>query len=200
MGIELVASGQAIWGLVKGLLESHDKAKAELFQVHVDPLHQRILALHKDYMAAFAELRARLAKPETTMSDVVSFLEQRRMDFLCERDLAAQTALAFSQAERRLVRLDASQEVFKFCVAVASYLYSPYEFLPRGSFFTSVISVADPARNLDYSKALQLSPSAEPAVLAWEFTDLVREIHQRLLPSKMSEVNAAHARLRVLLL
>lgn len=212
----LLAGGQAIWKMLATALSMHDKAKADLFNQHVEPLHQRLVLVHKDYVQAFARLHDELLEPDATIQDAIKFLERRRLDLLHERDLARQIADELASAERRPVRGDAWEALLEYSSAIDTYLTSPYQFQP-GSGLTGLVQFARHTASRGSSLkgvlqfARQISSGGTGYHPLWNeendqraqlaiFTERVELITFHLLPSAFSNVTATYARLRTLLL
>jgi hypothetical protein len=202
MSESLLAGGQLIWKMVAGLLSAHDKAKADLFNLHVEPLQLRIVAVHKDYMQVLRELRNNLRGGVLKMHDVVRLLESRRLDFLHERDLAKQIANQLAASERRPVRTDAWSTMLAYCNAIDRYLSSPYQF-HYASAMTTLLDAAREGATIEFREELLVAASSNPDAAAntsTEFTYLLDSMLERWLPGALSEVNTCYAKLRAQLL
>jgi hypothetical protein len=66
MAEALLGSGKIIWELVTQLISGYEREKANLFVNHVEPLQQRMLQVHKDYIAGFEEVEVMLKDVKTT--------------------------------------------------------------------------------------------------------------------------------------
>jgi len=125
---EVAISGlKLVWDVLVGLVQGYETGEKEFFATHVEPLHQRMLTIHKDYVAGFEEAKRYLKNNESPPSAVIEFLEQRRRDYVLERELAEKLAEELASAERRLVRDDVWTSLREYCRAVVNYFSAASE-------------------------------------------------------------------------
>ncbi|MDA0737846.1 MAG: hypothetical protein O3A59_02700 [Nitrospirae bacterium] len=74
--VELSLDGiSLVWDVLVNLIKGYETGKKDLFNSHIEPLHNRILAIHKDYMDGFEEAKSILENQDTPTSEIIKFLE-----------------------------------------------------------------------------------------------------------------------------
>ena len=124
---EVISGLKLVWDVLVGLVRGYETGKKDFFATHAEPLHQRMLTIHKDYIAGFEEAKRYLENNENPPSVVIDFLEQRRRDHLAERELTEKLAEELASAERRLVRDDVWTSLREYCSAVVNYFSAASE-------------------------------------------------------------------------
>jgi hypothetical protein len=119
-----VSGLKLVWDALVAVVRGYGTGKKDFFATHVEPLHQRILAIHKDYVRGFEEAKRYLQNGDSPPSAVIDFLEQRRRDYSVERDLAPKLAEELASAQRLLVRDDVWASLREYCSSVVGYFSS----------------------------------------------------------------------------
>lgn len=195
---ELAISGiTLVWDILVGLVRGYETGKKEFFATHVEPLHERMLAIHKDYIAGFEEVKRYLEKSETPPSGVIEFLEQRRRDYLVERELAQKLAQELADAERGLVRDDVWTNLREYCQAIVHYFSAATEVggISWYTDFLQSVKARTKAGSSDVWNSSAISGNARRDLLKQ-----VREVLDVSLPRALSPVNTYYAVLRTRLL
>jgi len=191
-----------VFTMIGNLLAAHDSQKKGLFENHVEPLQKKMEAIHKDYIAGFAELRRHLEDRSKPRSELISFLEDRRRDYAIERDLAQHVAASLADAERRPVRPDAWAALRDYCEAVSDYFFYPSQFAHKTWFSRYLEKVR---ANIHFGQAdvwrdptIYGIPKGEHA--RTELINMATVILDRELPEAFGAIGSNYAKLRVLLL
>jgi hypothetical protein len=190
-GLKLVAD------MVLEIIRGYEAGKKEFFSTHVDPLHDRMLTIHKDYIAGFEEAKSYLDSKETPPSQVIEFLEQRRRDYVVERELAEMLAQELANAESRFVRDQAWASLREYCRAIVHYFQAASEVGGTSwySFFLQNVRARTQAGISDVWDSQAISGDARQ--------DLLRQLSQLLdkgLPAAFRPINTYYAVLRTRLL
>ena len=194
---EVISGLKLVWDVLVGLVRGYETGKKEFFATHIEPLHQRILTIHKDYIAGFEEAKRYLENNENPPSAVIEFLEQRRRDYVAERELAEKLAEELANAERRLVRDDVWTSLREYCSAIVNYFSAASE-VGGISWYTDFLNSVKAKTRAGYSdvwSSLAISGSARHDLLKQ-----VREILNVGLPRALSPINTYYAVLRTRLL
>jgi hypothetical protein len=155
------------------------------------------LAIHQDYIAGFEEAKRYLENNENPPSGVIEFLEQRRRDYLVERELAEKLAQELTSAERRLVRDDVWTSLREYCQAIVNYFSAATE-VGGISWYTDFLQSVKAKTKAGFSdvwNSAAISGSARHDLLKQ-----VREVLDVGLPGALSPVNTYYAVLRTRLL
>lgn len=195
------AGFKLVWDLIAGLIQGYEGEKAKLFERHVEPLHQKLLEIHADYIAGFVEVRQRLQERTTPLPQVIAFLEERRRHGAAQRDLTARVAAELARAERRLVRADAWDEIRIFTTAIGEYLDASVRFTGF-TWFSGYLDlvkakVALGADNPWFDVSVHGNPRGDRA--RQDLLNAITPILDRDLPQALAVVNASYARLHTLL-
>jgi hypothetical protein len=191
-----------VFGMIGSFLAVHDAQKEKLFEKHVEPLHQRMLAIHQDYVTGFSEVKRHLEDKTQPGADLILFLEQRRRDYSAERDLAIQLAEKLADAERRAVRPDAWGALKAYCEAVSDYFFAPSQFAHK-TWYTRYLekvkaNIHFATPNVWFDGSIYGDPKGEHA--RTQLIYMATSVLDRELPAALKDVNATYARLRALLL
>lgn len=186
-----------VWDVLVGLVRGYETGKKDFFTSHVEPLHQRMLTIHKDYIAGFVEVKRYLEKNESPPSVVIEFLEQRRRDYVVEREMAEKIAQELASAERRLVRDDVWAALREYCRAVVAY-FSVASEVGAVSWYTHLINSVKRKTRLGLDDVWSTGGiSGSPRY------DLLKQVQGVLdegLPRALSPINTYYAVLRTRLL
>ncbi|SRR6266550_8512531 len=197
MGEPVLSGIRLVWDLLTGLVSGYESGKKELFGSHVEPLHQRMLAIHKDYITGFEEVKRHLEDNQTPAARVIAFLEERRRDYLAERELAENLARELAKAERRVVRDEVWVSVREYSQAVANYFLAATQ-VAGISWYTDFLNMVKVKTNAGFSDVwdtLAITGSARHDLLKQ-----VRAVLDVALPRALSPVNTYYAVLRTALL
>lgn len=194
---DAISGIKLVWDLLTGLVRGYETGKKELFNSHIEPLHQRMLAIHKDYLAGFQEVKRHLENNETPPSEIIEFLEQRRRDYVAERDLVEKLAEELASAERRLVRDEVWTNLREYCRAVINYFSAACE-IGGISWYTDFLHSVKAKTNAGFTdvwSSLAISGNARRDLLKQ-----VRDVLDVGLPRALGPINTYYAVLRSRLL
>ena len=191
-----------IWDMIVGLIKGYESEKTKLFEKHVEPLHQKLLLIHGDYIAGFQDLRRHLQDKSKPLPQVVEFLEERRRHAAALRGLAGSIATELDVAERRLVGAQAWDEIRVFTTAIGAYLDASVRFT-GATWFSGYLDLVKAkielgAENPWFDLSIHGEPKGDRA--RQELIHMITPILDRDLPDALAQVNASYARLRRLLL
>jgi hypothetical protein len=189
---------KVVGDLLTGAIRGYESGKKQLFKTHIEPLHDMILAIHKDYIKGFEEAKRHLEDKTTPPGSVVEFLEERRRDYLDQRDMAAALAEALANAERRPVRGDAWETLKAFCEAVSNY-FSSGTGLGGYSWYSEFME------SVKFKSKLRSSPNVWDAPFISndarkELLEDAGNILNTRLPGALSRINTYYAMLKVSIL
>jgi hypothetical protein len=195
--VEAISGLSLVWDALVALVRGYETGKKDFFATHVEPLHQRILAVHKDYVAGFEEAKRYLKNGDSPPSAVIDFLEQHRRIYSVERELAAKLAEELASAQRRFVRDDVWANLREFCNAVVKY-------------FSSASAVGEISWYTDFIESVKLKTRqgssyvwGSPGISGNARQDLFQEVKVVLdvgLPGALKPINTYYAVLRARLL
>lgn len=196
-----VAGLKFIWDMIVGLIKGYEAEKSKLFENHVEPLHQKLLLIHMDYIAGFQELKRHLQDKSKPLPEVVEFLEERRRNKAALRGLAGNITKELEAAERRLVRADAWDEIKAFTTAIAEYLDASVRFT-GSTWFSGYLDLVKQkiklgAENPWFDISIHGEPKGDRA--RQDLINMITPILDRDLPSALVQVNASYAKLKTLL-
>jgi len=191
---------QFVWGAVVSLVQGYESGKQQFFANHLEPLHQRMLVIHKDYLAGFAEAKRYIDSSERPTVEVVSFLRQRRRDLVAERNLAQALSLELGSAERRIVRDEVWDGLQMYCHAVCRYLGGSSS-VGGLSWYSEFIDCVESRMRLYYIKDSAIwTPGGFRDSTKSELAEWIAIAIDRELPTAFDPINKHYAFLRTRLL
>ena len=168
------------------ILKEYDHQKEKFFDRHIDPLYQRMVLIHKDYMAAFTQIERHVEAKTTPEEELIEFLRTRQAEFYSERGLARFIAESLGDAERRPIRSDTWYEIKRFCSCVADYFRAASE----GGDITHFSALIDAA--IENFASAAITGGAPRAHL--ELLQSIR-IATRDLPDRFDAISKSYAKL-----
>ncbi|ELG4788199.1 hypothetical protein ABMY12_22215 [Vibrio vulnificus] len=189
-----------VFDLLVSCVKGYENGKQQLFNLHVEPIQQKIDEIHKDYLKSFTEVRRSLDKKEVPTAELLDFLEERRIELLAQRELTKALACELQQADRRLIGPKTWKCFIEYCNSVEAYFHTGNA--PSGyswySDFIRFMKVSRKANLQDiYFTKLDGCFGNDPR------TDLIAEIDfvlERKLPTALKKVQSNYAKLRSSLL
>lgn len=115
------ALASLVWGIVSKLVESYSSLRPAFFETHIEPLQNRFLQIHKDYVQRFAAARQALLDARPPES-VIAFLKERRLEYEYERQAARDVATALESHRKRGLTDDRWRDVEAYCTAILGYM------------------------------------------------------------------------------
>lgn len=191
--VDAIPAVRLVWDLVVGLIRGYRAGRSDLFESHIEPLYQRMLRIHKDYVDGFEEAKRYLERNEVPPGEVVDFLQERRREYVAEREVAAMLAKELVRADRRVVSDEDWASVRQFCLAVVNY-FSSSSYVAGISWYSYFIDKVE-----DRVSRGDSMPWARPAIAGDPQGDLLRSIRYTLdveLPHALSPINEYYAVLR----
>ncbi len=124
MSDDWTSRGALLWKLIGDLLRAYVGRREKFFGDHVEPLQERLAAIHKDYVSGFEELRRHLANASTPPLTVVEFLRERRRDLACERALARCVARELRKVRKLAIGADERKTLDSYCRGIVNYFHT----------------------------------------------------------------------------
>jgi TIR domain len=107
--------------MISALERGYVAEKKAFFEAHVEPLHQRMVEIHKDYVAGFQEIARHLKERTTPPSKLLDFLKERRRLYEHERRLAQDLARELGHARKAGISDDLWRSVQNYSEAIMEY-------------------------------------------------------------------------------
>lgn len=191
--VELSLNGiSLVWDVLVSLIKGYETGKKDLFNSHIEPLHNRILAIHKDYMDGFEEAKSILENQDTPTSEIIKFLEQRRRDYLADRDLAQKLSEELSKAERRIVQDNVWTSVREYCQAVRNYFYATSE-VGGISWYTDFLGAVKGKLKVGIKGADLWTPAGISGSPRRDLLIKIKSVLDTGLPNALSPINTYYA-------
>lgn len=189
-----------IFDLLVNCVKGYEEGKQQLFNLHVEPIQLKIDEIHKDYLKSFTQVKQSLNKKEVPTTELLDFLEERRIEFLAQRELTKALASELQKADRRLVGPKTWKCFIEYFESVEDYFYTGNA--PGGyswySDFIHFMRVSRKANMQDvYFSKLHDCFGSDPR------KDLIVDIDfilERKLPVALKKVQSNYAKLRSSLL
>lgn len=176
----MIEGVELCWKMLIELVRSRESRSDELFYKTLQPLYERITAIHKEYLATFSSLARSIRNGEMDEAGLREYLEQRQQNLAAERTLSRQLGRALSDDS-------CAPAVRDFGIAVVFYFSSPYQTASSAAttYFSSFLDRLD---DEEYQRSDE-PPSKEVILKRLE------TITRSTLPAKFSEVSNRYARL-----
>lgn len=189
-----------IFDLLVNCVKGYEKGKQQLFNLHVEPIQLKIDEIHKDYLKSFTQVKQSLDKKEVPTAELLDFLEERRIEFLAQRELTKALACELQKTDRRLIGPKTWKCFIEYLESVEAYFYTGNA--PGGyswySDFIRFMKVSRKANMQDvYFARLDGCFGNDPR------KDLIADIDfilERKLPVALKKVQSNYAKLRSSLL
>ena len=105
--------------MLAGLVNGYASQKRTLFEDHVEPLQNRVVEIHKDYITGFEEVRRHLKDRTRPTDDLIEFLRDRRRDYEYHRQLTRDLAVELEKRRGRVINDEIWMAVEEYCRAIA---------------------------------------------------------------------------------
>lgn len=185
-----------IWDLIVGTLKGYKSSRATLLKDHIDPLHDRVLRVHKDYMSGFSEARRMLADFEKPTASTIQFLRERRNAYQGEHDLSERLAIALSRERPSLAGDELWSLLGTYCKSIVTY-FNQATPLGRFTWYEGFIDQAEQKLHLGLDgKDIWFDPTVHDRDPRQDLLHEIDDILNRWLPNALAEVNTAYADLR----
>ena len=184
-----------LWDMLVGLVRGYESGKKDLFTSHIEPLHDRMMEIHKDYISGFEEVRSLLESKSAPTNDILQFLKDRRRDYLADRVLAQKLSEELLNAERRVVRNQAWESVSSYCTAIQKYFIATSG-VGGISWYSSLLdSIEEKLRmgNIDSLIWTPMQIGGNPREILLQEVNAILDIG---LPKALSPISTYYARLR----
>ena len=128
-----------IFDMIMAMIRSDISDRETFFRNHVEPLYEKLIQIHKDYIKGFQEIRAKIQDGSFSDEELISFIRERRRDYAHERQLAQALAIEMKKAEHKRFSGDIGFAVEDYCQSILNYFsfMSKFEF---GTSFSELIS------------------------------------------------------------
>lgn len=183
--------------LVLNFADRYKAGRADLFNYHVEPLKDRVHEIHRDYMKSFVSAKSSLENKEVPVTDILSFLEQRRIELVGERDLVKSLADALLSMDRTFSTPFIFVALEEFAMAVSNYFVASNA-IARASWYSDFINFMQVSRIMEESNFFDKNYFGnDPRMDTIEHLNMIID---KRLPRALSEVNKNYAILRSALL
>lgn len=197
MSDQWTSRGALLWRLIGDLLHTYIGQREKVFDDHVQPLQERLAAIHVDYISGFEEVRRHLADATTPPLNVVEFLRERRRDQACERELARCVARELRKVRKFGIGEDGKKAVDAYCRAIIHYFHTGSDIggMSWYSHFLEFLEQFIQEGREDVWKPLPIH--GDPRAYFLEEIDLLLD---KRLPRAFERVAKSYARIRTELL
>jgi hypothetical protein len=110
-----------VWDMIWDFARGYSARKKDFFENHIEPLQQKMIAIHKDYVSGFQEISRHLRDGSKPASELVEFLKERRRDYEHERTQARDLAAELENVRKAGINDDRWREVEQYCDAIVAY-------------------------------------------------------------------------------
>jgi hypothetical protein len=198
---EWVSGGQLLWQMLVGLVNGYSAQRRNFFEDHVEPLQNKMLEIHKDYITGFEELRRRLKDRTPPTDDLLEFLRERRRDYEFQRQLSRDLALELEKRRSRVVNKELWMAVEDYCGAVSGYFFESAQVggLSWYSYFIHQVEFRTSIGYGDHYDVWQ-SPMGISNPADHDLLETVDSVLDKGLPRAFERISKAYAVLRARLL
>ena len=187
-----------ILSLITGLINGYEKEKEKILEKHIDPLYEKMLHIHNNYLSGFQEIQLSLKDKSKSINDIIYIAKTQRRKEAALRNVASTISIEIEAAERRLVRVKTWDEIKAFTISIGEYLNTNNI---NGSLYTGFIDTLDKKIIIEFEmhdgvdkKYYEINESYRS-----ELMQQVEYILDYELPNKLSLINSHYAKLRMLL-
>jgi len=135
--MEPLSTVKTVYDLAFGVITGFRSRRADLFNLHVEPLHKRILEVHADYVSGFQQARRVLNDKTKPHAEVIAFLKERRREYAAERDLSGKLAQALDENRPFAIRDKVWAATETYVKAVTGYFVAPESVVRQSCIATS---------------------------------------------------------------
>ncbi len=193
MAAEWLSTGQLLWQMLQGLVNGYASQKRNFVRDHVDPLQDKVMEIHKDYISGFEETRRLLKDDTAPQEDLIEFLRARRRDYEMHRQLSRDLAEELGKTRRRVISNENWEAVEEYCRAVVDY-FTEGALFAHQTWYTRYLNGVE-----DFTRRGADHVWAAGAVAGSRKHDLLDEADRILdqqLPRAFGRVSKAYAVLR----
>ncbi|KUO23404.1 hypothetical protein AVO51_17410 [Vibrio cholerae] len=196
----MVQAMKQIFDLLMNCIQGYENGKQQLFNLHVEPIQQKIDEIHKDYLKSFTQVRRSLDKKEVPTLQLLDFLEERRVELLVQRELTKALARELQKTDRRPIGPKTWKCFVEYCESVEAY-FDTGNGPSKYSWYSDFIRFMKVSRKVNlhniYFTELDGGFGNDPR------KDLIKEIDfvlEKKLPVALKKVQSNYAKLRSSLL
>jgi hypothetical protein len=198
MAMEFLSIAEFLWNVVSELVKGHGTQKKEFFQNHIEPLQDRVLRIHQDYIAGFEEVRRLIKDDSKPSEEIIEFLLERRREYDSQRQLSRHMAEEIEKAKKLPIDKKLLEAVSNYCDSIVEY-FNASASIAGVSWYTEFID------NVRFQSSLRTVDvvwkgsgiSGNPRSDLLESVDIVLD---KFLPMAFDKVSAMYAALRAQLL
>ncbi len=193
-GLTPIAS--LLWSMLSRVFNDHRARREEFFIAHIEPLQDKVIEIHKDYIKGFEEVRSQIANGARPPMEFVEFLRSRRRDMECQRQLSRQLARVIRQHRRRGMTDNNWKAIESYCRSVTRYFHASAN-LGDISWYSDFLNFMESYISQgvdDIWGRMPISPDSQRSMLG-EVDNVLKN-----LPKAFDRVCARYADLRSLML
>lgn len=185
--------------MVVGLAGGNLGTDPKFFATQVEPLQEKIIEIHKDYIAGFEEIRKHLKDNTRPPSELLDFLKHRRRLYEYEHFMLRDLTLELQKAQATMPTQNLWVALNDYCIAVLAYLSATGRiggFTWFTQFLKFVQMVIDHGYGYDGEDVWsEVGFSGHPRQ---ELLAVVDGILDQGLPQGFAKVSASYARLKAI--
>ncbi len=172
------------------------------FETHVEPVHVRMSAIHKDYTDAFKEIESRLRDNARPTQELLEFLRERRRDYEAERTLTRNLANELQQIRNRGLNDRRWSAVEEYCNAIVAYFNVGGQMagVVGVSWFTDFLDIVERNCRDERRQDVWWTSSIGGCSPRYELLEAVQAIRTDGLPKAYDSMSKQYAILRARLL
>ncbi|MBK9208527.1 MAG: hypothetical protein IPL71_09570 [Anaerolineales bacterium] len=122
------------------ILEKYIPSKKDVFENQVEPLLEKMIVIHKDYIAGFTEFRQHLIKRTKPSNELLDFLKERRRDYAHERQLINDMAEKLKKVQKAGMKNEDIKALQAFAEAILAY-FSTSSKIGNISWYSDLIEI-----------------------------------------------------------
>jgi hypothetical protein len=196
--VDPIAVTQFVLGKLEGIIKAYSSQKRDLFVDHIEPLQEKMIAIHKDYISGFQEVRGLIKNDARPSGEIIEFLRERRREYDSQRQLSRHLAEEIEKAKKLPLDKKLLETVSAYCDSIVEYLNASSS-MGAISWYSHFIdnvrfrSGLERENNIWEEKSISGNPRDD-------LLGIIDTVLDKLLPRAFDKINATYAALRVKLL
>ena len=176
-----------IFDIFTAMIRSDISDRESLFRNHVDPLYEKLIKIHKDYINAFIGVRDKIKANSLSNEELISFLRDRKREYDLERKLAYALAVELKGTGSKRFSGEIGSAVEEYCHSICGYFSIIREVSINDSDSLPRISTA-------FSEMISLLEVKQGISEMLDFTI------EEGLPQAFNKITSAYAKLKIILI
>jgi hypothetical protein len=188
-----VAGVKFVSDFIIGVATRFKTDKRELFDNHIEPLFLQMKDIHDDYLKGFHAAKVLIQTRATPTSEIIQFLDERRLFLYVEREVSASLAEELKIGRSILRREPGWQTVEKFCQHIIHYFHAAGT-VGCVSWFTDYLTQLRMMSKYDFATWDQTAIAGDPHVAMLEG---IENIITKQLPKAFAPIINSYSQLRI---